>query len=357
MSQAIGAACLLIAAMNAVIALVVVPLTRRVTANATSLVAAGAIAAVLFGNAAGQGLLGVHLMDGDGVSLDGRVASQAIQFVGSAVFMVVLWRAELRLRRLRRVDRSHDAAAAAEKLDTVGIVTSGAAHDFGNVLALVNAFAAFAERDLARGDAAAAADGIRQLKDAAASGVQLTENLIAFNGPLPFDAEPIAVNGVLAGLPALLDGVAKDMTLDLALEPALPPILAGRSLIERSVLNLVKNSAEAGATRVEISTRAETGVVRLDVVDDGAGMTDEVRARALDPFFTTKPRGAGNGLGLASVQSLVARAGGTLRISSAPGIGTTVSLMFPVAAPASAPAARWVRRRGRAAEHTVDAAA
>jgi signal transduction histidine kinase len=130
-------------------------------------------------------------------------------------------------------------------------------------------------------------------------------------------------------------GASKGAEVELVAElDDVPAIQAAPSQLEQVVGNLLDNALRAvparGVVRVKLA-REGTQAVRLEVRDDGVGMSEQVRRRATEPFFTTRPVGQGTGLGLAIVQSIVASLKGTLSIESAPGAGTTVTVRLPAA--------------------------
>lgn len=124
-----------------------------------------------------------------------------------------------------------------------------------------------------------------------------------------------------------------DIRLDTDLDENLPAVRAVADHLSQVVMNLLINAADAVELkegRILVSTRATSeGGVAISVQDNGAGMSDEVRRRALEPFYTTKPKGKGTGLGLAICRTIVEEHGGRLSIDSAPGKGTLVTIIIP----------------------------
>jgi CheY-like chemotaxis protein len=193
------------------------------------------------------------------------------------------------------------------------------------------------------GDRAAQIKTIDSMERAAERGARLTQQLLAFARQQPLKPERLQPNSVLSGFEAVLRrAIPSSVQLELHLGAGLPEILADGPQLEAALLNLVVNARDAvgPSGAITISTELAAGppegsalaagpYVRVAVRDTGAGMPPEVAARALEPFFTTKPVGKGTGLGLSQVYGLVQQAGGDLRIWSEPGQGTEIALYFP----------------------------
>jgi PAS domain S-box-containing protein len=233
-----------------------------------------------------------------------------------------------------------------EKLEALGQLTGGIAHDFNNLLAVI-----IGNLDLLR-DKVCDPDENRELIDdslqSASSGRELVQSLLAFGrsqGPQPAPTDP---NGVVLGFSRVLKrtlGEAIEIHWCLSREVWL--IAVDKCQLETVLLNLVLNARDAlpqgGVLTVETrnvvfpyaigepEAIVPGSYVALAVTDNGIGMTPVVAARALQPFFTTKKPGIGNGLGLNMVHRFVKESGGHLVIDSKPGIGTSVTLYLPVA--------------------------
>lgn len=237
----------------------------------------------------------------------------------------------------------------AQKMEAVGQLTGGLAHDFNNLLQAIRGnleLIKFHPEDLAN---------VRKWADngtrAAERGSRLTAQLLAFSGSQRMDLKPVDLAGVLRGMADLLRGaVGSEVDIQLDLAARLPLVLTDKTQLELAVLNLAINARDAmregGRLTLATQLRAvdgdaelETGnYVELRVTDSGCGMAERVRSRAFDPFFTTKAIGAGTGLGLAQVYGIARQAGGTARITSGVGTGTTVTLLLRQAAVLSPPA-------------------
>ncbi len=253
--------------------------------------------------------------------------------------------------------------AQAQKLEAVGLLAGGVAHDFNNLLTVVLGRAELlaGRADLAR-DALAELDVIRR---AGERGAALTRQLLQFSRRRPGPAGRVAVNEVAEAVAGLCGRtLGEHVSVALALDPAAGEAPVDRAQLELGLMNLLLNARDAmprgGVVTVRTAARAlgaddatAAGVapgawLELAVRDEGEGMSEAVRARAFEPFFTTKPTGQGSGLGLSTVYGVVRAAGGAVRLESAPGRGTTVTLLLPradPAAPAADPAAAGPPRK------------
>ena len=237
-----------------------------------------------------------------------------------------------------------------ERLEVVGRLTSGIAHDLNNILTIILGNTELLSRALA------AEHELRELAEAALnaaeSAAELTTRMLAFARRQPLAAEPTDVDALLARMRAMLvRTLGARIEIALISNGATWPALANPLQLESAVLNLCVNARDAMPEGGRLTI--ETGNVRLGpedaaasdapaedhvmiaVSDTGAGMSPEVLARACDPFFTTKGVGKGTGLGLSMVYGFVEQSKGRLQIRSEPGQGTTVTLYLP-RAPAEA---------------------
>jgi len=225
--------------------------------------------------------------------------------------------------------------------DPLGQFAAGFVHDITNSLGAILNCSALLSRRLT--DPATLHD-VKTIQAAAQQALELTRALIAVLGQRPSHAEPVDLNDVVRGVAASSGhGInsAVQVHLDLAGDPLVS--LVDRSQVEQIIEALTRNGCEAmpAGGELTISTqRSPDGdaAVIVRVKDSGHGMTPEVVRRAFVPFFTTKPRGSASGLGLALVDNLVQRNGGTVAIDSVVGEGTTVTLTLPApATPTQAP--------------------
>jgi signal transduction histidine kinase len=237
---------------------------------------------------------------------------------------------------------AEDALRHAQKMDSIGHLAGGIAHDFGNMLAVISASLTIAQKRLEKGDIdvfkqlGAAQDGVRRASS-------LTQRLLGFTHKRPMTVTSIDINALVGGFSELLGRtLASNIRLELDLEPSLWSARGDISQLENAILNLAVNARDAmpdgGLLTVRTSnqtlTRPSAEALGLDagdyvivsIVDSGAGMSPEVLAHAFEPFFTTKGVGRGTGLGLSQVAGFVKDCGGGLSVRSDLGIGTTVTL-------------------------------
>jgi PAS domain S-box-containing protein len=243
------------------------------------------------------------------------------------------------------LQRHHERAIAAQKQESLGYLAAGIAHDFNNLVGSIFAAADLALADLPPDSPARAS--IDRINAVATRASEIVNLLMAYAGDYAAHTERIDLSLVVAEMVALLRGMASPKTsVKMNLASGLPEIHANVTQIRLIVLNVIMNSLEslqAGEGLVNIMTdkvrvgparagteRLEGDYCRLVVADTGCGMTPEVRARAFDPFYSTKF--IGRGLGLSVVQGIVRSLSGTVRIDTAPGKGFTCEILLPCAA-------------------------
>lgn len=237
---------------------------------------------------------------------------------------------------------AHEAyVAEVKKMEALGRLCSGVAHDFRNFLTIVLGHAGLIEQDPTASPSVRAETA--RIHQAAERGIGLTRELSTFGrdeGPSP--PSVVRVSEVVQGFADILRGAAdRRHTVEVQAESAAGQVLINPGQLERVLLNLVVNAREAlpdGGTiwirihdkRVEDEEAGTAGhYVVIDVTDQGVGMDDTTRDRLFEPFFTTRPEGCGTGLGLSISYRIVDQAGGFIHVDSAPGKGTTMSVYLP----------------------------
>ncbi|GAB5550404.1 MAG: hypothetical protein SangKO_101640 [Sandaracinaceae bacterium] len=245
----------------------------------------------------------------------------------------------------------------AQREQTLGRLAGSMAHEFNNLLTIIAAHAALLEDQLAT---EGAAEDLGAVVEAASKGRLLTSRLLSFTSRQIQTPERVRVDRLLGELePMLAAIVGERRRLALELDPGVGWIRIDPALLEQVVLNLVDNARQATDEGARITVRASAraserepgGWVEISVRDEGYGMTESVRSRACEPFFTTKPQGQGSGLGLTTALAVVSEAEGSLTIDSALGGGTTVRIRFPRS---KAPSGSFVKPKvGAAISETI----
>ncbi len=235
-----------------------------------------------------------------------------------------------------------------QKMEAVGRLAGGVAHDFNNVLMIISSYAELLREDLESHNERLYKMAC-EVHHAALRGASLTQQLLAFSRKQTLMPEVLNLNSVLFNLRKLLHRlIGEDVELITAPGAALGRVKVDRSQIEQALMNFAVNSRDAmpkgGKLTIEtanvqvdensagsVPTSVKPGpYVMLAVTDTGAGMDKETQARIFEPFFTTKARGKGTGLGLSIVYGFVTQSGGYIWVDSEPGKGSTFTMYFPI---------------------------
>jgi PAS domain S-box-containing protein len=230
-----------------------------------------------------------------------------------------------------------------QRMESVGRLAGGVAHDFNNILAIISGYSEGLIRRLNGDDALA--EHVRQIEQAAERGAALTQQLLTFSRGQAVKLQPLDLNEVITNVFQMLRRlITSEITIEHRPGKDLGLIRADPGQIEQVLVNLTLNARDAmhGRGRIVIETtnitpadttppspQANRPCVRLSVTDDGHGMDEQARARIFEPFFTTKER-TGTGLGLWIVYGIVEHCGGAISVESQAGQGTTFNLFFPV---------------------------
>jgi two-component system, cell cycle sensor histidine kinase and response regulator CckA len=248
-------------------------------------------------------------------------------------------RAELELAR------NQDQLRQAQKMEAIGRLAGGVAHDFNNMLSVILSYAglslqAMAEDDPVRGD-------IREIQRAGERAAELTRQLLTFSRQQVLRPTILDLNDSVAGIRKMLRRlIGEDIELRTVVSPSLGMIKADPGEVEQVLMNLAVNARDAmpdgGTITIETANvelddryaREHFGTtpgphVMLAVSDTGAGMDAETQSKIFEPFFTTKAAGKGTGLGLSTVFGIVQRSGGSIWVYSEIGKGTTFKVYFP----------------------------
>jgi two-component system, cell cycle sensor histidine kinase and response regulator CckA len=221
----------------------------------------------------------------------------------------------------------------AQKIEAVGKLAGGIAHDFNNILTVIAGHLALVRDESHRLPPQARAD-LDEVMRAVDRATRLTRRLLGFSRKQLLAPRVVDVNSLIAELEPMLARVL-DERIAFAAHPSPVParINIDPSVLEGALVNLAVNARDAmpnGGT-LTVDTTVRGSVVTIAVRDSGTGMDPETLARVGEPFFTTKGAGVGTGLGLAMIYGSVEQSGGSIQIDSAPGAGTVVQLLFPLA--------------------------
>ena len=227
-----------------------------------------------------------------------------------------------------------------QKLEAVGTLAGGIAHEFNNVLALVAGNVELSQSELPTEHPVQS--HLSSASRAAARAASLVRRILAFSQTQNERREVLDVAPIVADVATLLRAAVPSMVaVRTEIAKQLPPIAADPEQLQQVLLSLGSNAADAmphgGELTIRVSARRRSDDpaarrVEITVTDTGAGMDRRTAERAFEPFFTTKPVGAGTGLGLSVAHGIVTAHGGTIEISSQPGHGTAVHVSLPVAA-------------------------
>ena len=258
------------------------------------------------------------------------LASQVVHCYGADVTDVVSLEAQFR---------------QAQKLESVGQLAAGVAHDFNNILTVIQGYSDCLLATCK--DSPAVVGQLKQISDAARRAAALTRQLLTFSRKQVIQTRDLALNTVLQNLGSILSRLlGEDVALKTEFDAELPSIQADPGMIEQVVMNLAVNARDAmpkgGQLRVATSVvevdaahaARQVGArpgrfVCLEVADTGCGMSPETLSRIFEPFFSTKEVGKGTGLGLATVYGIVRQHQGWIEVASEVGVGSTFIIFLP----------------------------
>jgi PAS domain S-box-containing protein len=232
-----------------------------------------------------------------------------------------------------------------QRLDSIGRLAGGVAHDFNNHLTVIGGYCDILLMGMAADDPVR--ESLSEVRQAGERAAMLTRQLLAFGRKQLFSMRPVSLNQIISSMETMLGRlVSENIGITTALAPELGTAMADTGQIEQVLMNLVLNARDAmpegGIIRIETANvdlapaadARDGGIgpgayVTLAVTDTGMGMDEDTRALIFEPFFTTKERGKGTGLGLAMAYGIIKQSGGAIEVRSKPGEGSTFTVYLP----------------------------
>jgi len=250
------------------------------------------------------------------------------------------------LRDVTERKRLEAQQAQQQKMESIGLLAGGIAHDINNILCVIGGYGTLAEENLRQDDPLG--EYLRQIVAAATRGSSLTRSLLDFSRVQPVGSQPVQVRETVGNLAIFLQKMLgdavdlewvcadEDLTVALGcgqLEQVLTNLAsnAGHAMPQGGTLTIAAEPVELDAAFLKARGCGTPGAfARISMTDSGTGMDRETAARIFEPFYTTKPPGAGTGLGLSLVHSILRQHGGFIEVQSEPGRGTTFTAYLPL---------------------------
>ena len=279
----------------------------------------------------------------DGTIIDMELVSHEMELDGRRARLVLATDISERTRTRAALHQSEEQLRQAQRMDAAGRLAGGVAHDFNNLLTTIRGFSDLLLRDIPASDRRH--KDVEQIRKAADRGAVLARQLLSFGRQQTVEPRPIELNTVVSSMEGLIQRlIGADIRLVTELRPGLGEVKMDPAQLEQVLINLVLNARDAmltgGTLTIETGERQISGTTRgrsvrpgryivLAVSDTGSGMNNDTMSLAFAPFFTAQAPGSRAGLGLSIVYSIVKQNGGVVRVSSEPGLGTTVKVFFP----------------------------
>jgi two-component system, cell cycle sensor histidine kinase and response regulator CckA len=283
-----------------------------------------------------------ELIRKDGARVPVLVGAAMLEYPMSIAVMIDLTQ---RKQAEQALLASENQLRLAQKMEAIGSLAGGVAHDFNNILSVILSYAGMLLSDLQPEDPMR--ESLEEIRQAGQRAAALTRQLLLFSRHQVFEPTVLNLNDILGGMDKLVRRIlGEDVEVIAVQGEGLSRIFADPSHIEQVIMNLVVNARDAMPTGGKLTL--ETKDVQLDkafadshlgvtpgpyvllaVTDTGSGMDKETQHRIFEPFFTTKETGKGTGLGLSTVFGIVRQSGGSIWVDSAPGAGSTFNVYFP----------------------------
>jgi len=286
----------------------------------------------------GQGFLSIETqrIRKDGTLVDVNLSAAALQNGAGALNGTMGIYADITERK-----RLEEQVRQSQKMEAVGQLAGGVAHDFNNILTVISAYSDLLRHSLDPLDERR--EDVEEIRKAADRASALTRQLLAFSRRQVIQPRVLDLNLVVTEMEKMLRRLLReDVQLTTVLAPGLGRVQADAGQLEQILMNLAVNARDAmpdgGILTIETMNTplSDSGgveserYVMLTVKDTGTGMDAETKAHLFEPFFTTKEVGMGTGLGLATVYGIVKQSGGSIDVSSSPGAGATFSIALPM---------------------------
>ncbi len=258
---------------------------------------------------------------------------------GRVTHVIATYRDQTEKRRLQ------EALVHSQRLDAVGRLAGGVAHDFNNLVSVINGYCEILSLHV--GSNPQAVREVTEIHNAGRKAAALTQQLLAFSRRQPFHPRVLNLNGLVQEHAAILRRLIGDAgRLELELSDTLAHVRTDATQFQQVILNLVLNARDALRDKGRVLVRTENRelppglnrratdpapghYVALTVSDNGTGMDNETMQHLFEPFFTTKPEGKGTGLGLALVYGVVQQSGGSISVKSELLVGSTFEILLP----------------------------
>lgn len=249
-----------------------------------------------------------------------------------------------RMRAAKEKAALEEQLRHAQKMEAIGRLAGGVAHDFNNILGGLLGNLSLLHREAVLGGSVIS-EHIQEMKELVQRGSDLAKQLLGFSRRGKYDVQPLDLARVLRKVGAMFGRTRPDLNIVFVLGNPLRPVLMDHTQLEQVLLNLLVNAGQAMPDGGTLTLQAEDVTVsdamagalnvrpgpfvKLLVQDTGCGMDAPTLERIFEPFFTTKPAGQGTGLGLASVYGIVSNHGGLIAVHSEPGVGSVFTLHLP----------------------------
>ena len=288
-----------------------------------------------------------------GELLDVEISSDELVYGTIRARLVVVNDVTVRRRTEAELRASQEQLRQSQKMEAVGSLAGGIAHDFNNLLTAILGYCDLALEGIE--PASTASSDVAEIRRAAERAAELTHQLLAFSRRQVLKPVVFSLGEAVEQTEKIMRRlISENIALELLVAGDTPLVRADPAQLEQVILNLAVNARDAMPRGGRLGVRTGARMVNrtllttgtalppgryaiLAVSDTGTGILPEVRERLFEPFFTTKPRGQGTGLGLATVYGIVQQTGGGIEVETEPGLGTTFTLYFPVAAASSEP--------------------